>query len=196
MPRLARSVLLMSAVLLTATPVAIAKEVTGMKICGRDGCAALKRAEAQRFHNDGTLYGASLERDPGRVRHYRLVMLFGDGNGGVAGRVALAYAPQQRAVLALGAVPAMPWQRVSDSAAGRLNRLAGGLAPLAGSRLPAAEGTSLPPEVWEPWRDAEGADADDGGGLPRPLLAGVPAALAVGLGLVWAWRRPRAGSQG
>ena len=192
MLRLARNAMLMSAVLLAAALVAAtaatAKEIAGMKICGRDGCAALKPAEAQRFHNDGSLYGPSLERDPGRVRHFRLVMLFGDGNGGVAGRVSMAYAPQQRAVLALDADPPMPWQRVSDSAAARLSRLAGGLAPLPGSRLRAGEGTALPPEVWEPWRESEATD--DGGGLPRPLLAGVPAAaLLLGVGLLLLRRR-------
>ncbi len=44
------------------------------------------------------------------------------------------------------------------------------------------------PEVWEPWREAAAADAasdgDGDGGLPSPLLAGVPAALLLGLVLV------------
>ncbi len=192
MPRLARTALLLSAVLLGAAPAAGAKEVTGMKICGREGCVALKNGVGQRFHNSGALYAGSLPRDPGPVRAYRLVMLFGDGNGGVAGRVSMAYSPQLRAVLPLDAEPSAVWSRVTDSAAARLSRLAGELSPLPARHLRAADGTALPPEVWEPWREAAAAEPEADDGLPRPLLAGVPAAalLLLGVGFVWLRRRP------
>jgi hypothetical protein len=192
MPRLATTALAVSAVLLAAAPVAAAKEITGMKICGREGCVALDRGVGQRFHNNGALYAGSLGRDPGRVRHYRLVMLFGDGNGGIAGRVSMAYSPRLRAVLDLGSDPSAGWSRIKDSAAARLDRRAAGLTPLPATRLTAGGGESAgvrPPEVWEPWREAEEADADAEGGLPRPLLAGVPAALLLGLVLVRFGRR-------
>ncbi len=184
MPRLVRSAVAVVAVLLAAAPAAAAKEITGMKICGREGCAALERGVGQRFHNTGALSGAALERDPGKVPYYRLVMLFGDGNGGVAGRVSLAYAPRLRAVLDTQGPGT--WSRVKDSVAARLDRSAGGLTPLPGARL-ATDGAGVrEPEVWEPWRaaEAQAADADDDGGLPRPLLAGVPAVLLLGLVLV------------
>ena len=123
-----------------------------MKICGREGCVALKNGVGHRFHNSGALYAGSLPRDPGPVRAYRLVMLFGDGNGGVAGRVSMAYSPQLRAMLPLDAEPSAVWSRVTDSAAARLSRLAGELSPLPARHLRAADGTALPPEVWEPSR--------------------------------------------
>ena len=119
-------------------------------------------------------------------------MLFGDGNGGVAGRVSMAYAPRLRAVLALDAEPSAvlvarhglgrrsprPERRRAHAAARR--RLICQRRRTAGVR---------PPEVWEPWREAEAADAEADGGLPRPLLAGVPAALLLGLVLVRFGRR-------
>ena len=184
MPRLVRSAVAVVAVLLAAAPAASAKEITGMKICGREGCAALERGVGQRFHNTGALSGAALERDPGQVPYYRLVMLFGDGNGGVAGRVSLAYSPRLRAVLDTQGPGT--WSRVKDSVAARLDRSAGGLTPLSAAQLTTDGAGVREPEVWEPWREAEAADADadDGGGVPRPVLAGVPAVLLLGLGVV------------
>jgi LPXTG-motif cell wall-anchored protein len=46
---------------------------------------------------------------------------------------------------------------------------------------------SLPPETFQP---ADASARDDGGGLPKPLLAGAPVALLLGLGIV-GWRRRR-----
>ena len=61
---------------------------------------ALKSGVGQRFHNTGALWRAVPRPRPGTgARYYRVVMLFGDGNGGVAGRVSIAYSPQLRAVL-------------------------------------------------------------------------------------------------
>lgn len=185
MPRLVRSAVAVVAVLLAAAPAASAKEITGMKICGREGCAALERGVGQRFHNTGALSGAALERDPGRVPYYRLVTLFGDGNGGVAGRVSLAYSPRLRAVLDTQGPGT--WSRVKASVAARLDRSAGGLTPLSATQLTTDGAGVREPEVWEPWREAEAADAeadDGGGGVPRPVLAGVPAVLLLGLGVV------------
>ena len=185
MPRLVRSAVAVVAVLLAAAPAAAAKEITGMKICGREGCAALERGVGQRFHNTGALSGAALERDPGKVPYYRLVMLFGDGNGGVAGRVSLAYSPRLRAVLDTQGPGT--WSRVKDSVAARLDRSAGGLTPLPRARLShrrrrraGAGGLG----ALARGRGQADADADDDGGLPRPLLAGVPAVLLLGLGVV------------
>ena len=186
MPRLVRSAVAVAAVLLATAPAAGAKEITGMKICGQGGCADLDRGVGQRFHNTGALGGPSLDRDPGRVPYYRLVMLFGDGNGGVAGRVTLAYSSRLRAVLDTqgGGV----WSRVRDRVAVRLDRAAAGLVPLHATRLTTDGAGVREPEVWEPWREAEAADAapdgDGDGGLPSPVLAGVPAALLLGLVLV------------
>ncbi len=55
MPRLVRSAVAVAAVLLATAPAAGAKEITGMKICGQGGCAALERGVGQRFHNTGAL---------------------------------------------------------------------------------------------------------------------------------------------
>ena len=157
-----------------------------MKVCGREGCASLERSVAQGFHDDGSLYGSSLARDPGAVRHFRLKLLFGDGSGGTAGHVSMAYAPGVRAVLSTDAVPAAPWQRVSDSAARRLTRAAGTLTPFAARRLEPADAGVEEPKVWKPWQEEERAEE---GGIP-PLLAGVPAvALLLGLGLLALRRR-------
>ena len=147
-----------------------------MKICGTGGCARLERSEAQRFHTDPAVYGATLEHDPGPVRWYRLTMLLGDGAGETIGQVRLAYAPAVGAIYSLDAVPATPWQRISHSGAVRLKRAAGGLTPFAERRFE--------PEP----RPAKAPERADDSGLP--LLAGVPAlALLLGLGLLVARRR-------
>jgi hypothetical protein len=184
-----RLCLLTALTLLAVAPGAAAKEVTGMKICGREGCAPLKHSVAQSFHDDGSIYGRPLAHDPGPVRGFRLMMFFGDGAGETVGRVSLAYAPALRAVLSTDAVPATPWQRVSPAAARHLDRAAGALTPFAAKRLRSADAGVTKPKVWKPWKEAAAADADDGG-VPTPLLAGVPAvALLLGLGLLVLRRR-------
>ena len=178
-----RLCLLTALTLLAIAPAATAKEVSGMKICGREGCIPVKRAQG--FHDDPSFYGATLARDPGPVRWYRLAMLFGDDSGETIGRVRLAYAPSVRAIYSLDAAPATPWQRVSPSGARRLARTAEGLTPFASRRF---EG----PEPPEPARLPQPANAPESGdgGIPRPLLAGVPAAaLLLGLGLLLLRRR-------
>jgi hypothetical protein len=182
-----RLCLLTALALLAAVPGAAAKEINAMKICGREGCAPMKRSVAQSFHDDGSLYGPLLAREPGRVRHLRLTMFFGDGTGENVGRVSLAYAPALRAVVSTDPGPATPWQRVSPGAARRLDRAAGTLTPFAAKRLRSVDVGARKPKVWKPWKEA---GANDGGGIPRPLLAGVPAAaLLLGFGLLVLRRR-------
>ena len=163
--------------LLPATT-ATAKEVTAMRICGSNGCARIERPEAQRFHTDPSVYGATLEHGPGPVRWYRLTMLLGDGAGETIGQVRLAYAPAVEAIYSLDAVPATPWQRISHAGGVRLERAAAGLTPFAERRF----------EPQPPPTRAEAPEQADDGGLP--LLAGVPAvALLVGVGLLVLRRR-------
>ena len=167
-------------VLLALLPAAAAtaKEVTAMKICGSNGCARIERSEAQRFHTDPSVYGATLEHGPGPVRWYRLTMLLGDGAGETIGQVRLAYAPAVKAIYSLDAVPATPWQRISHAGGVRLERAAAGLTPFAERRF---EPQPRPKRANAP------EQADDGG---LPLLAGVPAvALLLGLVLLVLRRR-------
>jgi hypothetical protein len=180
-----RLCLLTALTLLAIAPAATAKEVTGMKICGREGCAMLKHSLAQGFHDDASFYAGELTHDPGPVRWYRLAMLFGDESGETIGRVRLAYAPSVRAIYSLDAQPATPWQRVSAAGARRLASATGTLTPFA-ARPFAAPGPPEPATLPQPEKAPE---ADDGG-IPRPLLAGVPAgALLLGLGLLLLRRR-------
>jgi hypothetical protein len=166
--------------LLALAPVASAsaKEVTGMQICGSNGCAPIERSEAQRFHTDPSVYGAELEHGPGPVRWYRLTMRLGDGAGETIGQVRLAYAPAVDAIYSLDAVPATPWQRISQAGGARLKRAAAGLTPFAERRF----------EPEPPPKTAKAPEQADDGGLP--LLAGVPAvALLLGVGLLVLRRR-------
>jgi hypothetical protein len=99
--------------------------------------------------------------------------------------VRFAYAPAVRAVYSLDALPATPWQRLAGRGAARLDRLAGGLTPFAARGFE----TSEPPEPATLPQPAKAPEGDDGG-IPRPLLAGVPAAaLLLGLGLLVLRRR-------
>jgi hypothetical protein len=189
MPRLVPPALLISIFLLAAAPGAVAKEISGMKICGREGCVPLKPGVAQRFHNTGALNGKLLRSDPGPVPHYRLIMLYGDGNGGIAHRGTSAYAPSLRAIVPLDANPPVSWWRVTRRAAARLNGIARDLTMFGARRLKVDNGVE-PPKVYRAWREADVADSDDG--LPPPLVAGLPAVFLVGLGL-FAFRRRRAG---
>jgi hypothetical protein len=80
---------------------------------------------------------------------------------------------------------------VSAEAARRLARLTRDIEPFPARRFAASVAKtangSLPPETFQP---ADASVREDGGGLPKPLLAGAPAALLLGLGIV-GWRRRR-----
>jgi hypothetical protein len=168
--------------LLTLAPAtaASAKEVSAMDVCGREGCVRLDRTAAQSFHDDGSLWGAMLERNPGAVRWYRVTMFFGDGSGETLGRVRSAYAPGLRA-MSMDAEPATPWQRVSAKGAAVLDRAAARLTPFGARRFG-------PPDAPAPEPAPATAEPEDDDGFP--LLAGVPAAalLLGGLGLIVARR--------
>ncbi|HEX2414560.1 MAG TPA: hypothetical protein VHJ37_05020 [Thermoleophilaceae bacterium] len=194
MPRLILTAVLTTIVVLSAAPGAGAKVITAMKVCGPDRCVQLERTAAQRYHDRGGLEGRSIDHAMGATPHYRLTTFFGDGQGGTAARFVLAYSPPLKATLPLdsGSLTApYPWRRVPPSAARRLSRLTQGIEPFPAKRLAAGVHTgardSLPPETFQP---ADATPHEDGGGLPKPLLAGAPVALLLGLGLV-GWRRGR-----
>jgi hypothetical protein len=185
MPRPTTTAALITIALLAAAPGAAAKEITGMEICGREGCAPFKKADVQRYHDDGALDGAALDRNPGPVPYYRLRLLIGQGDGPPV-EVPLAYAPSLKAVLPLDAEPPVPWSRLADAVARRLDRRASGLTTFPAKQLRSAT-QPTPPSTPPPPKQDEEASGD---GIPRPLIAGVPAVLLLGLGLVLLRRRP------
>lgn len=179
MPRPIVTAIAVTTALLAAAPAAAAKEISGMEICGREGCHSFSRAAAQRYHDTGALGGAGIGRHPRRVPYYRLRLLIVSGPDHPPVEVPLAYAPSLRAVLPLEAEPPVPWSRLAGAVARRLDARARGLTTFPAKQLRA----SIPPS---PEKQAETGDD----GLPRPLLAGVPAVLLLGLGLVLLRRRP------
>jgi hypothetical protein len=194
MPRLITCAVLTTLVLLGAAPVAAAKVVKAMKVCGPDRCVRVERAAAQRYHENGGLEGPSIERAVGRVPFYRITTFIGDGQGNTAGHFSTAYSRRLHATIPLDAdtfpQPAA-WMRLSPEAARRLARLTRNIEPFPARRLEAAKsassGDSLPPETY---RSAATAEPDDDDGLPTPLLAGAPLVLLAGLGVA-GWRRRR-----
>lgn len=178
MPRLTVPAILMTTALLGAAPGALAKEIGAMRICGPDRCAHMKRATAQRFHESGGLEGPWIRAAVGRVAYYRVIVGVDDGSGRSAGRFSMAYAPRPGAVLPLAVSPPAGWARLSDRAATTLARLTRDIAPFPPRRFRAStrEG-ALPPRVYQPSRDAAA------GGIPGSLLAVVPVALIVAIGL-------------
>ena len=179
MPRLILPVVLMTIVVLGAPPGVAAKEIRAMTVCGADRCAKVERATAQRWHETGGLEGPPLSPPSRRAPYYRVTTFIGEPGGGPAGHFSLAYIPRLDAVLPLASEPPAPWMRVSGSVAKQLAPLARGMTPLPAKQLDDAPaevtGGALAPEVYTPPRAAE-ADA-----LPRPLLAGLPAVLLLGL---------------
>jgi hypothetical protein len=179
---------------LSTAPGAGAKVITAMKVCGPDRCVELERAAAQRYHETGGLEGPQIGRAVGPTSHYRVTTYIGDGQGNRAGHFAMAYSPRLKAMLPLDGDPLAspyPWRRVSAEAARRLARLTRDIEPFPARRFAASVAKtangSLPPETFQP---ADASVREDGGGLPKPLLAGAPAALLLGLGIV-GWRRRR-----
>ena len=186
--------LLTMIVVLSAAPGAGAKVITAMKVCGPDRCVQLERAAAQQYYERGGLEGRSIGHAMGATAHYQVITFFGDGQGGTAARFTLAYSPRLKATLPLdtGSLTApYPWRRVSADAARRLARLTRDIEAFPARRLAASvaktANDSLPPETFRP---ADASPREDGGGLPKPLLAGAPVALLVGLAIV-GWRRRR-----
>jgi MYXO-CTERM domain-containing protein len=184
-----------SAALLVPSTGASAKEITSMKVCGKDGCKRIDLSTAQRFHDLGGLEGSPMSGARAKLGpYYRMVVGLGDDRGHTVGRFATAYLPRERAAIPLDGRPDPHWVKLSDSAARGLRRLTGGLAPIPARRLRATLGSTtadfsgaLPPEVRQPW--AKASDEDPDGSLPKPLVAGAPAALLLGLGLIWLRRR-------
>lgn len=177
MPRLILPTVLTTVVCLSGAPGAAAKQITAMKVCGADRCVKVERAIAQRWHEDGGLEGPPISAAPRPAAYYRVIIFVGEPGGGPAGQFSLAYMPRPRAVLPLDTDSPAPWMHVSGPAAKRLASVTGGVTPLPAKRLgpdmARAAGGALPPRVFAP-ASADPA-ADDG--LPRPLLAGVPAVL-------------------
>jgi hypothetical protein len=184
MPRPKLAVLALAAAL-AAAPAATAKEITRVEVCGASGCRDVPPAVGQHFHDEG-FGGATLERDPGPVEHFRIVFWVGDGQNPEAGNFGVAYAPSVDAVLPLDTEPPLPWAATSLRARRLLERATRGLTPLPAKRLRARRPSpAAPPPATEP-RDEAGAS------LTGPLLAGVPAAaLVLGAGLVLVRRRRR-----
>ena len=158
-----------------------------MKICGREGCAALERRVGQRFHDDGALYGPLARRAiPGAVPHYRLVMLL--RATATAESPAACRWPTRRGCGRCwtprgGGV----WSRVRDSAGRRLDRSPPGSRRCTPRRLtrttPAWRSRRSGSRGARPRRRMPRRMATYGG-LPRPLLAGVPAVRCCS---AWCW---------
>ncbi len=192
MPRILSAVLT-TIVLLSAAPAASAKVITAMEVCGADRCVRVERAVAQRYHESG-FGGPVLSRGVGATTHYRVTTYVGDGQGNPAAhRFVMAYSPRLEAVLSLDLRPTGPpfeWMVVSGDAERGMSRMTQGIAPFPGRQLAAglaeSANDSLPPETYRP---AVAPSSESDGGLPKPLIAGAPVALLVGLGIAGRRRR-------
>jgi hypothetical protein len=171
---------------LAAPPVAQAKQIDALTVCGADGCHRVDRAIGQALHELG---GATLAKAPRAARHYRLVLTMGDGRQ-TFGTQSLVYVPRSRAVGGEGG-----WTRVDAGTAAKLDRAVGASPPLPAAKLAtttaavAAPGTSLPPEVVPP-PASDPAPSGDRSGVWWGLAAAALAAV-VGLGLLRRLRRGR-----
>jgi hypothetical protein len=175
---------LLATAALAAAPAAQAKQISGLTVCGADGCGQVDRAIGQALHELG---GAAIAGSPRAASHYRLVLKIGDGRR-TFGTQRLVYVPGQRAVGGDGG-----WTRVDAGTAAKLDRAVGGRAPIAAGdfartvAIVAAPGTSLPPEVVPPPATDPAPSGDTG--MPWWVF-GIGALVAIiALGLLARLRR-------
>jgi hypothetical protein len=144
--RLAAPALALLAAAAFAAP-AQAKQITGLTVCGADGCRPVERAIGQALHDLG---GAPLASAPAQAAHFRLVLKMGDGTR-TFGTDRVLYLPSVRAIGGEGG-----WSTLDRGSARKLADALAGRKPLPATALkhdiaalhPAA--TSLPPEVYVP----------------------------------------------
>jgi hypothetical protein len=183
-------VALAAAAALTAAP-AGAKGITGVSVCGADGCTA--------GHQDPATLAPLLDwctdvADPGRAPFLRIKQHIGDG-GQTFGITTVIYLPgsglqrhEEEGV----------WTRPYPDAARLLKRLTHGVRPLPARQLLPHQ-TSGPPVPEAPKAPAvaapTAASTADGGPTGAILAAGAVLALALGLAAL-ALRRRRGGGSG
>jgi hypothetical protein len=187
-------VLLMLAAIAAAVPVApaAAKGMTGLSVCGADGCvdrSARPAALASLLD-----YGMSVA-DPGRAPFVRLKEHIGDG-GQTFGTTTVIYLPGAGLQRRDDGSWALPY----PEAAALLKSLTRGVRPLPASQLKPHKTSGPPiPEAprWTPGAatvvrhaGATGGSGDD----PSGLLIAAGAALAVALGTLAVVRRRRSGA--
>lgn len=198
MPRRARPttavlVLLLLATVAAAVPTApaAAKGITGLSVCGADGCVA--RAVRPAFISLLD-YGTSVA-DPGRAPFVRLKEHVGDG-GQTFGVTTVIYVPHA----GLERRDDGSWARPQPEAVALLQRLTRGVRPLPASALrpyktsgpPVPESSASVPPPLVLHDDA--ARAPGGGNPSGVLVASAGAALAVALTALAVLRRRRGGA--
>jgi hypothetical protein len=163
--RLVSAAVLVTALALSLTPMALAKELTQAQVCGQSGCAALPRDK----NGDGLIQlrgseGREVASPPKAAPYYLLVWEFGPpAEGGQTARFATMYVPSADLVAAPGMKPgSVEWFGAAESVLAKVRRAIRGLAPYsAPAQWPAAISapadvslsTSKPADArnWLPW---------------------------------------------
>ncbi|HMJ37350.1 MAG TPA: hypothetical protein VK501_25825 [Baekduia sp.] len=182
--------LVAAAAALTAAP-AGAKGLTGVSVCGADGCTS-------HSGDPGSLAplldGGALVADPGRAPFVRIKEHLGDG-GKTFGTSTLIYVPRW----GLWRNEEGSWLRPYPDAATLLRRLTRDVRPLPAKALKPHKTSGPPVPEARPWvapaPAAAVAGLGDDGGPSGVLLAAAGAAVALALTAVALWRR-RHGASG
>jgi hypothetical protein len=168
---------LLVAAALALPSAAQAKQVTGLTVCGADGCARVDRAIGRAMHDIG---GPAIATAPRPGPYFRLVLHIGDGTR-TFGTSRVVYLPASRAIGYDGG-----WSRLSRGAAAKLRRVLDGREPLPATQLARstrdpATNESRPAEVVLPPKAARTTTkaASGGGDLLWWSLGGVAAVAAL-----------------
>jgi hypothetical protein len=173
-------------------PGAPAKGVTGLTVCGRDGCVDRTRLVAAALATPDSQLGFDLMQgdatvaDPGPARFVRFRQHIGHGGEDV-GSVKTVYFPD----LGIQLFEDGTYHRISAASRPTLDRLVAGVAPFPAAALgvkhvqeaaPVADATPAPA--------APAGPGDGGGGPPAGVWVAVAGAAGVGLFIMMLrWRR-------